>query len=118
MILSTTLIFALLAFYFVPSIVANNKYTSINILLFNLFFGWTVVGWIVALAWALYVEKIIPKSSIRTGGSTEEDLFILANMKDRGLLTIEKFNIQKQKLVYSDVSHLNALARKENININ
>lgn len=45
----------LLAFaaYFLPAIVGWNKKASGGILVLNLFLGWTVIGWIIALAWAL-----------------------------------------------------------------
>ena len=41
-------------FYFLPTIVANSKdHTKVNsIVIVNLFLGWTVIGWIVCLAWA------------------------------------------------------------------
>jgi len=46
---------AVIALYFLPSILANRrhdpKYESI--LLFNFLLGWTVVGWVIALVWAL-----------------------------------------------------------------
>jgi hypothetical protein len=40
--------------YFLPSIVAfaRNKRDTTAILLLNIFRGWTLIGWIVALIWA------------------------------------------------------------------
>jgi hypothetical protein len=40
--------------YFLPSIIAlaRNKRDTTAILLLNLFLGWTVIGWVVALVWA------------------------------------------------------------------
>jgi T4 superinfection immunity protein len=40
--------------YFLPSIIAlaRNKRDTVAILLLNLFLGWSVIGWIVALVWA------------------------------------------------------------------
>jgi len=42
-------------FYFLPSMVAAARRHSnlIGVLLINAFFGWTVIGWIGALVWAL-----------------------------------------------------------------
>lgn len=41
--------------YFIPSVIANNRkhrqFTAIFIL--NLFFGWTLIGWVGALIWAV-----------------------------------------------------------------
>jgi len=46
------------AFYFLPSVIANQRETNHlgTIFLINLVFGWTVLGWIAALIWAI-VEK-------------------------------------------------------------
>jgi hypothetical protein len=40
--------------YFLPTIVAANRGHGVaGILLLNLFFGWTVIGWFAMLLWAL-----------------------------------------------------------------
>jgi Superinfection immunity protein len=41
--------------YFLPTFIAfsRNKSNKISILLLNVFLGWTLVGWIVALIWAV-----------------------------------------------------------------
>jgi hypothetical protein len=43
------------AFYFLPAIIAAARHThnASGILLLNLLFGWTVVGWFVALLMAI-----------------------------------------------------------------
>ena len=45
-----------IAFYFLPAILAAARHThnSTAILLLNLFLGWTVVGWFVALLMAIF----------------------------------------------------------------
>jgi hypothetical protein len=49
-----TLLCLLALLYFLPTIVASNRgYEVAPILLLNLFFGWTVVGWFALLLWAL-----------------------------------------------------------------
>jgi hypothetical protein len=44
--------------YFLPSIVAlaRNKRDTTAILLLNLFLGWTMIGWVVALVWAVKTD--------------------------------------------------------------
>ena len=51
-LLGTLLSFAL---YFLPTLIANRRgHRSLtSIFLVNFFFGWTVIGWIVCLVWAL-----------------------------------------------------------------
>jgi hypothetical protein len=43
----------LLVLYFVPSAVAWNKRNFAAVCALNFFLGWTLIGWVVALAWAL-----------------------------------------------------------------
>ncbi len=57
----------LVAVYFVPTIVAysRRKDDIMAILLLNLFLGWTLVGWVVALVWAVTKDKevvYVPKA--------------------------------------------------------
>jgi hypothetical protein len=40
--------------YFLPTIIAANRgHGVVGILLLNLFFGWTGIGWLAMLLWAL-----------------------------------------------------------------
>jgi len=45
----------LLALYFLPSLIAGHRHLHerVPITLLNLFLGWTFIGWIVALIWAI-----------------------------------------------------------------
>ena len=44
--------------YFLPSIVAivRSKRDIAGIILLNLFLGWTMIGWVVALIWAVKTD--------------------------------------------------------------
>jgi len=44
-----------LFFYFVPTIVANSRHhhNLLGIFLLNLFLGWSLIGWIIALVWSV-----------------------------------------------------------------
>ena len=48
----------LIAFYFLPTIIGfiRKKKNAAAILVVNFFFGWTLIGWVVALAWSLTAE--------------------------------------------------------------
>jgi len=41
--------------YFLPTIIAfaRNKHDTTSILLLNFFLGWTAIGWVIALVWAV-----------------------------------------------------------------
>ncbi len=47
-----------IAWYFMPTIIGmqRSKRNTPSIFVVNLFFGWTLIGWVVALAWALAYE--------------------------------------------------------------
>ncbi len=49
----------LMAMYFIPTFVAyyRHKDDIMAILMLNLFLGWTLVGWVVALVWATTKDK-------------------------------------------------------------
>ena len=60
------LLFALIlvplgAIHFLPTIIAALRQSRnlLGIFLLNLFLGWTVIGWIVALIWAIAGERRI-----------------------------------------------------------
>ena len=47
--------------YFLPSIIAlaRSKRDIVGIVLLNFFLGWTMIGWVVALVWALKTDYIV-----------------------------------------------------------
>jgi hypothetical protein len=47
-----------MVFYFLPSIVAfaRSKRDILSIVLLNFFLGWTMIGWIIALVWAVKAD--------------------------------------------------------------
>jgi len=47
---------AALALYFIPSIVGRDKKNKEGIFILNFFLGWTGIGWVIALIWAVLKE--------------------------------------------------------------
>jgi hypothetical protein len=45
--------------YFLPAIIGSQKRNFAAIFWVNLLTGWTFVGWIIALAWALRHEPLV-----------------------------------------------------------
>lgn len=43
--------------YFIPAFLAKDKKHATGIILVNSFLGWTLLGWVVALVWAVSDEK-------------------------------------------------------------
>ena len=50
-----TFLFVLFALYWLPTIIAIARQTrsALGVAMVNLFLGWTVIGWFLALMWAL-----------------------------------------------------------------
>ncbi len=46
-----------LAIYFLPTFLARGKVHFSGILLLNIFLGWSLVGWVGALIWAVCADK-------------------------------------------------------------
>jgi hypothetical protein len=48
-----------LILYFLPSFIAffRNRSNGNAIILANIFFGWTIIGWVIVLIWALSDDK-------------------------------------------------------------
>ncbi len=49
-----------ISLYFLPSIIGRSKRNFPAIFILNFLLGWTVVGWVVALVWALTAEVPAP----------------------------------------------------------
>ena len=49
----------LLALYFLPSLIAGsrNLHERTGIVLLNIFLGWTCIGWVIALIWAIAAPR-------------------------------------------------------------
>lgn len=49
-----------LALYFLPTIIgaARHKTNLVGIFLVNFFLGWSIIGWVIALVWALSTERV------------------------------------------------------------
>ena len=57
----TIFVVGILAIYFIPTIVAWGKPQVRSVFLLNLFLGWSLIGWIIALLWALYRDDRRPR---------------------------------------------------------
>jgi hypothetical protein len=51
--------------YFLPTFVGQSKRNAGAIFVLNLLLGWTVVGWVVALVWAMTVDPLPAAEAIR-----------------------------------------------------
>ena len=96
----------LIALYFLPSIIGYNHRNSGSIIILNLLLGWTLIGWIVALIWAISNDKkeivVIHENNInkeyKSENSTDE-LIKLKELLESGYINQDEFSIQKNKIL-------------------
>ena len=55
LVIYITIMILLILLYFLPSIIAMKKKNKniVTIITINLFFGWTIIGWIFTLIWVI-----------------------------------------------------------------
>jgi hypothetical protein len=68
MFLTFAILFLIIVFYLLPCVIASTRKTGHQgaIFFINMLFGWTVLGWIAALIWAV-VEKPVIRGLARQG---------------------------------------------------
>jgi len=99
------IVFGLLL-YFIPAFVGRNKRDSLGITLLNIFLGWSVLGWIGALIWAITSKRKDaplfyqnPFQPVATPVSTTEQLMEYKKLLDAGAITQDEYDLQKMKLL-------------------
>jgi Superinfection immunity protein len=62
------LVLVVLGFYFLPAIIAAARHHRhcLAVFLTNLFFGWTFLGWVIALIWAVMNQREVPRARTTT----------------------------------------------------
>ena len=108
-----------LAVYFLPTFVAvaRKKVNKGAIFVLNLFLGWSLIGWVVALVWALSSpetsesrprkktlksnngkEKLI-SSENRVSVDVSSEIKSFYELKEQGIITEEEFDQKKKSLL-------------------
>ncbi|MGS1109146.1 superinfection immunity protein [Achromobacter anxifer] len=109
------------ALYFLPSIEGKlrEQPNIVSIALVNLLLGWTLVGWVVAMAWACAARKeaapeqassrsaagvaaapqVAAMPAVAPTLSVADELRKLADLKAQGILSEEEFTAQKVKVL-------------------
>jgi hypothetical protein len=91
------LIFCGLLIYFFPSILGFHKRNATSIILLNLFLGWTLIGWVIALVWATSKDTIVIEPIKKQNIS--EELSRLNSLKESGVLSEQEFQSAKSKIL-------------------
>lgn len=86
--------------YFLPSILGRKKNNFNSILILNILLGWTLIGWVVALVWAVSKDKKeIFINNTTVNKSKIEDLAQLRKLLDEGTLTNDEFELEKKRIL-------------------
>lgn len=90
-----------LLIYFLPAIIASNqkKENAGAVLALNFLLGWTLIGWVIALVWAMTKDKQPIVTTAATAPSTADELTKLAELKEKGVLSDEEFEVKKKEFL-------------------
>lgn len=84
--------------YFLPTLVASHKKSKnrTSIFVLNLFLGWTLLGWVMALVWSFKTAE----ETVSINASSEADELIkLKSLLDSGVLSQEEFEVKKRQIL-------------------
>src|ERR1700677_1482363 len=102
--------------YFLPAIVGCKKQNAYSIFLLNLFLGFTVIGWVVALVWAytkdpktIVINNDFKNASQKASNASDlliekkrglyKDLESIKSLFDQNIISEEAYNEQKDSLL-------------------
>jgi hypothetical protein len=94
------LVVPLVALYFLPTLIAaaRHKANQGQVLVVNLFLGWSLIGWVVALTMA--VGANVPAGQVTSQLlSTALELEKLADLEESGILSTKEYVKAKAKLL-------------------
>lgn len=89
----------ILGLYFLPSIIGYKHRNANSICLLNFFLGWTFIGWIVALIWAVSAENKKEVMVVDDRNSITEKMLLLKELYEDGTLTKEEYDNEKKLLL-------------------
>jgi len=88
--------------YFLPGILARKKSNATAIALLNLFLGWTLIGWVILLVWAVSPDKSpIVYYNNKNESSKAEELAKFKKLLDDHVITQAEFEVQKNRILNS-----------------
>lgn len=87
--------------YFTPYLIANSKNHTQETAIFvlNLFAGWTIIAWIIALVWACTSAKAKVVIQQKPRLSSADELKKYKDLLDSGIINQEEFDAKKNQLL-------------------
>ena len=89
-----------LILYMLPYILSRGKSFSGSVFWFNFLLGWTFIGWIIALVWAVSEDKNDPQ--LKNKPISENSITAieaLGQLRTQGYISVSQYNQQKQNLL-------------------
>jgi len=87
------------ALYFLPAYLGRKKRQFLPIFLVDLLLGWTVLGWIAALIWAVSAEKAPAAAVPAAPRAVGDELIKLQTLRTQGALTEEEYQREKARIL-------------------
>lgn len=82
-------------FYFFPSFVGRNRREGLSIFILNLFLGWSFLGWVIALIWAVTKDPAFLMEPPSLSARLKE----LKDLSKEGLLEPQEFQKLKAQML-------------------
>jgi len=95
-----------LYFYFLPSIIARKTKYLNGILILNIFLGWTFLGWVAALIWAVSAPKEILKLNNNINQKN--------NLQDRFVSLMNSIFMKTDINQHTDIEVINLIEKLNN----
>lgn len=95
--------FVAVIIYFLPALIASTRThpNSSSIMLLNVFLGWTLIGWVVSLAWS--ASSVAKQPSDSSDQVIDPDRYAklerISLLKEKGVLTDPEFQAEKAKIL-------------------
>jgi hypothetical protein len=91
--------------YFIPGMVGNSTKNSSGVWVLNFFLGWTLIGWVAALVWAVSSDDNKPTYRTFAPPAPKDKIAQLEKLKtllDSGALSQSEFENEKRKILSAD----------------
>ncbi|MDJ1499515.1 superinfection immunity protein [Xanthocytophaga agilis] len=86
--------------YFIPSVIGYKKPNAKWIIGVNVLLGWTVIGWIIAMIWAVRKESKPDRSIEANQKRINKALQELEDSHKRGELSDTEYQIKRRKIIF------------------
>lgn len=88
-----------LLLYFLPYMLSTHRDDRTSIFLVNLFFGWSIIGWVISLAWALKKQHLPVVQQIQQTNHPEDRIYRLHQLYKDGVISEDEFNQRKEMIL-------------------